>query len=180
MRFGVPSSRADHFCLPSKARELPPVAIESSPRNIAPSTAERSNAWSGIATHCWPSCRALGLLAHHQSHRENVRHCAAQDRAHEGLVFANLYQTDGVQLVIAASKTWRRLKSTNQLPKIIAGVRFNDGIVLSLTKKDLAVDRANPGRYEFGDCARRLLSRHPAWLYRTTGGRRRLGPRGRR
>jgi putative transposase len=32
------------------------------------------------------------------------------------------------KLVIAASKTWRRLKGTNQLPKIIAGVRFNDGI----------------------------------------------------
>ena len=32
------------------------------------------------------------------------------------------------KLVIAASKTWRRLKGTNQLPKIVAGVRFKDGI----------------------------------------------------
>jgi putative transposase len=32
------------------------------------------------------------------------------------------------KLVTAASKTWRRLKGTNQLPKVIAGVRFNDGI----------------------------------------------------
>ena len=32
------------------------------------------------------------------------------------------------KLVIAASKTWRRLKGTNQLRKVIAGVRFNDGI----------------------------------------------------
>jgi putative transposase len=32
------------------------------------------------------------------------------------------------KLVIAASNTWRRLKGTNQLPKIIAGVRFTDGI----------------------------------------------------
>jgi putative transposase len=32
------------------------------------------------------------------------------------------------KLVIAASKTWRRIKGTNQLPKVIAGVRFNDGI----------------------------------------------------
>jgi putative transposase len=32
------------------------------------------------------------------------------------------------KLVIAASKTWRRLKGTNQLPKVIAGVRFNGGI----------------------------------------------------
>jgi putative transposase len=32
------------------------------------------------------------------------------------------------KLLNAASKTWRRLKGTNQLPKIIAGVRFQDGI----------------------------------------------------
>jgi len=32
------------------------------------------------------------------------------------------------KLVVAASKTWRRLKGTNQLPKVIAGVRFSDGI----------------------------------------------------
>lgn len=32
------------------------------------------------------------------------------------------------KLVIAPSKTWRRLKGTNQLPKVIAGVRFNDRI----------------------------------------------------
>ncbi|MGY4286312.1 hypothetical protein ACVWXO_005532 [Bradyrhizobium sp. LM2.7] len=32
------------------------------------------------------------------------------------------------KLVIAASRTWRRLKGTNQLPKVIAGVSFNDGI----------------------------------------------------
>jgi transposase-like protein len=32
------------------------------------------------------------------------------------------------KLLGAASKTWRRLKGTNQLPKVIAGVRFKDGI----------------------------------------------------
>ena len=32
------------------------------------------------------------------------------------------------KLVIAASKTWRRLRSENQLPKVIGGVRFQDGI----------------------------------------------------
>ena len=32
------------------------------------------------------------------------------------------------KLLGAASKTWRRLKGTNQLPKIIAGVRFENGI----------------------------------------------------
>lgn len=32
------------------------------------------------------------------------------------------------KLIIAASKNWRRLKGTNYLPKVIAGVRFSDGI----------------------------------------------------
>jgi putative transposase len=32
------------------------------------------------------------------------------------------------KLIIAASKTWRWLKGTNQLPKLVAGVRLNDGI----------------------------------------------------
>jgi putative transposase len=30
--------------------------------------------------------------------------------------------------IIAASKTRRRLNGTNQLPKVIEGVRFQDGI----------------------------------------------------
>ena len=32
------------------------------------------------------------------------------------------------KLLGAAAKTWRRLKGTNQLPKVIAGVRFENGI----------------------------------------------------
>ena len=31
------------------------------------------------------------------------------------------------KLVMAAAKTWRRLKGENQLPKVIAGVTFKDG-----------------------------------------------------
>jgi putative transposase len=31
------------------------------------------------------------------------------------------------KLVMAASKTWRRLKGENQLPKVVAGVTFSDG-----------------------------------------------------
>ena len=32
------------------------------------------------------------------------------------------------KLVMAASKTWRRLQGQNQLPKVINGVKFKDGI----------------------------------------------------
>jgi len=42
------------------------------------------------------------------------------------------------KLIDAASKTWRRLKGTNQLPKIVAGVRFADGIEVVQTKQSRA------------------------------------------
>jgi hypothetical protein len=35
---------------------------------------------------------------------------------------------NGVQADRRGIETWRRLKGTNQLPKVIAGVRFKDGI----------------------------------------------------
>ncbi len=31
------------------------------------------------------------------------------------------------KLVMGASKTWRRLKGENQLPKVVAGILFRDG-----------------------------------------------------
>jgi len=38
------------------------------------------------------------------------------------------------KLVNAAAKTWRRLKGENQLPKVVQGVRFQNGIeVIELT-----------------------------------------------
>jgi putative transposase len=43
------------------------------------------------------------------------------------------------KLLCAASKTWRRLKGTNQLPKVIAGVRFENGIeVINVTTNHAA------------------------------------------
>lgn len=37
------------------------------------------------------------------------------------------------KLIMAAAKTWRRLKGENRLPMVIAGVRFTDGVALSAT-----------------------------------------------
>ena len=43
------------------------------------------------------------------------------------------------KLVMAASRTWRRLKGENQLPKVVAGVTFRDGTeVLDRTTSDRA------------------------------------------
>jgi hypothetical protein len=32
------------------------------------------------------------------------------------------------KLVMAASRTWRRLKGQDQLPKVVSGIKFKDGI----------------------------------------------------
>jgi hypothetical protein len=43
------------------------------------------------------------------------------------------------KLVMATAKTWRRLMGENQLPKVIAGVRFKDGAeTLSTPSHNLA------------------------------------------
>lgn len=39
---------------------------------------------------------------------------------------------------VHAAKTWRRLKGENQLPKVIAGVTFRNGIEVSDTNHQTA------------------------------------------
>ena len=42
------------------------------------------------------------------------------------------------KLVMAASKSWRRLQGQNQLPKVVSGVTFHDGIEVASEKKSAA------------------------------------------
>ena len=42
------------------------------------------------------------------------------------------------KLVMAAAKTWRRLKSENQLPKVVRGVRFRNGVEVTETPAQTA------------------------------------------
>lgn len=42
------------------------------------------------------------------------------------------------KLVMSAAKTWRRLQGENQLPRIIAGVKFTDGVAESATQANRA------------------------------------------
>ena len=42
------------------------------------------------------------------------------------------------KLVMAASKTWRRLKGENRLPMIIEGVKFTDGVAVTATSDQRA------------------------------------------
>jgi putative transposase len=42
------------------------------------------------------------------------------------------------KLVMAAAKTWRRLQGQNQLPKVIQGVKIQDGIEVAPKAKSAA------------------------------------------
>jgi len=42
------------------------------------------------------------------------------------------------KLVMAATKTWRRLQGQNQLPKVIKGFKFRDGIEVAPETKSAA------------------------------------------
>jgi hypothetical protein len=42
------------------------------------------------------------------------------------------------KLTLAAAKTWRRLKGENQLPKVIAGVIFRNGVEVTKSSNQSA------------------------------------------
>jgi putative transposase len=43
---------------------------------------------------------------------------------------------------MAAAKTWRRLKGDNQLPKVVQGVIFRDGVEVTEAPAQTAADHA--------------------------------------
>jgi hypothetical protein len=61
----------------------------------------------------------MGVECQRQERQLGAKQSYACELAETEIVF---------KLVVTASNTWRRLKGTNQLPKIVAGVRFTDGI----------------------------------------------------
>ena len=48
----------------------------------------------------------------------------------KGALSPNTARLMAFKLIMAAAKTWRKLKGENQLPKVITGVKFVDGIEL--------------------------------------------------
>jgi hypothetical protein len=42
------------------------------------------------------------------------------------------------KLIMAAAKSWRRLQGQNQLPKVVSGVTFRDGIEVASEEKTAA------------------------------------------
>ena len=54
-----------------------------------------------------------------------VRHCTVRAK---GALSQDIARLMVFKLVMAAAKTWRRLKGGNQLPKVVQDVTFRDGI----------------------------------------------------
>jgi transposase-like protein len=72
--------------------------------------------------------RALKALAHHEPHRKHVRNRAHRTIRSKGCLSNRTALAMVFKLVEAAQKTWRRLDGNNQLPKLILGVKFADGL----------------------------------------------------
>ena len=85
---------------------------------------------------CWPSTISLpsiGTTCEPQNPIESVfatvRHRTVRVK---GALSQDTAKLMVFKLISAASRTWRRLQGENQLPKVIQGVKFRDGIEVSL------------------------------------------------
>ncbi|MET4236764.1 hypothetical protein ACVWXN_007255 [Bradyrhizobium sp. i1.4.4] len=116
----------------ARAQRPPNPRPTSSPRSIAPSMAGRLNAWSRIATHCWPSRIFLPNIGDHLRTTNPIEHVFATGRYRTFWTKGSLSPTTArpmvFKLVMTTLTTWRRLKGTNPLPNVVAIVGFNDGI----------------------------------------------------
>ena len=64
-----------------------------------------------------------------------VRHRTVRTK---GALSQNTARLMVFKLIIAASKTWRRLKGENRLPMLVAGVKFTDGVAITATSDQRA------------------------------------------
>lgn len=64
-----------------------------------------------------------------------VRHRTVRTK---GALSQNTAKLMVFKLVIAAAKSWRRLKGENQLPKVIGGVTFRNGVEVTSTPEQTA------------------------------------------
>ena len=82
----------------------------------------------------------LGPSALIESHRETCSPpCGIGRCGPKGALSQETAKLMVFKLVMVAAKTWRRLKGENQLPKVINGIRFKDGIeITTVDTKDAA------------------------------------------
>ena len=86
---------------------------------------------SGCLTRAmWPRIGPihLGPSAHVKPDRERVATVRHRTVRTKGALSAKTAKLMVFKLVNAAAKTWRRLNGENQLPKVVQGVKFKNGI----------------------------------------------------
>ena len=99
----------------------------------------------GVAGLLRLSGRALEASAHDERHRKLVRDDPPPHRALQGMSLEQTPLAMIFKLAEAAEKSWRRLDGHNQLPKVIIGVRFADGIeIKSQARVAAACSRPSP------------------------------------
>ena len=82
------------------------------------------------------SRRALEALENDKPHRKHLRDRAAQDHPIEGVPLEQDRARHGIQAGRGRTEEWRRLDGHNQLPKIIQGVKFIDGLEVAAKPAD--------------------------------------------
>ena len=75
-----------------------------------------------------PSRRSLGPLANLEPDRERFATVRHRTIRMKGALSQDTARLMVFKLLMAASRTWRRLQGQNQLPKVVNGIKFKDGI----------------------------------------------------
>src|SRR5436190_19780992 len=96
-------------------------------------------------SHHTPRCRTpqpnIGTEKSHtgyQRHRKLVRDGAPPQVRSKGCLSNNTALAMIFKLAEAAEKSWRRLNGHNQLPKLILGVKFTDGMEVVRSQTQIA------------------------------------------
>jgi putative transposase len=98
----------------------------------------RKDQWALLAFYDWPAEHWIHLRTTNpiESVFATVRHRTVRTKGSLSPTTARLMV---FKLIMAAAKSWRRLMGENQLPKVIAGVRFKDGAeILSTPSHNVA------------------------------------------
>src|ERR1700683_4198953 len=106
------------------------MTIFASPRNTWPNTTKPSISCSRDALLTFSDFSAehgthLRLSNPIESAFATVRHRTVRMK---GALSQDTARLMVFKLIMAAAKSWRRLKGQNQLPKVVNGIKFKDGI----------------------------------------------------
>src|SRR5437660_12701004 len=130
-----------------QTRDLPVAAQRATVRPTARSTRRPPSARQRIARRLLAfydsSCRALDPHPQERN-RVELRHRAPPDRSRQRMSDPRRNARDDNKLGLCAERSWRRLRGFEWLAKVVAGVKFRDGVEVQNVAR---MNRKNkPGR----------------------------------